>query len=105
MAHCSANRAVEFRLNDLAKKAQIYSRCKQSVVKHSESVGREKEEERYSIHYWTTDFIIMCHCRMMVWASLVKTARKAGVWDVAQLGAMMCLLYDDNRWTCSPIGE
>ena len=47
----------------------------------------------------------MCYCRMVVWASLVKAARKAGVWDVAQLGAMMCLLYDDNRWTYSPIGE
>ena len=33
---------------------------------------------------------------MMVWAGLVKAARKGGVWDVAQLGSMMCLLYDDN---------
>ena len=41
------NCTVEFRLNDLAKKAQVYSHCKQSVVKHSESVGKEKEEERY----------------------------------------------------------
>ena len=43
---CICNCAVEFRLKDLAKKAQIYSHCKQSVVKHSECIGREKEEER-----------------------------------------------------------
>ena len=41
----------------------------------------------------------------MVWAGLVKAARKGGVWDVAQLGSMMCLLYDDNRWNYSPNSE
>ena len=48
---------------------------------------------------------IVAIARVLVWADLVKSARKGGVWDVAHLAAKMCILYDDNRWHYSPDSE
>ena len=36
--------------------------------------------------------------RALIWADLVKTARKQSVWDVTRVAAKFCLLYDDGRW-------
>ncbi|KAM9847487.1 cilia- and flagella-associated protein 46 [Aulostomus maculatus] len=36
--------------------------------------------------------------RMKLWAMLVKTARKQGVWDVCRAACRFCLRYDDGRW-------
>ncbi|XP_034754581.1 cilia- and flagella-associated protein 46 isoform X3 [Etheostoma cragini] len=38
---------------------------------------------------------------MMLWATLVKTARKLEVWDVCRAACRFCLLYDDGRWRIS----
>ncbi|XP_035810814.2 cilia- and flagella-associated protein 46 isoform X2 [Amphiprion ocellaris] len=39
--------------------------------------------------------------RVMLWATLAKTARKHEVWDVCRAACRFCLLYDDGRWKMS----
>ncbi|XP_034040296.1 cilia- and flagella-associated protein 46 [Thalassophryne amazonica] len=39
--------------------------------------------------------------RVILWATLVKTARKQNVWDVCRAACRFCLLYDDGRWKTS----
>lgn len=41
------NLCAVFRLKDLTKKAHTYGLWKEAVVKHSEIIGREEEENRY----------------------------------------------------------
>ncbi|KAI3362965.1 hypothetical protein L3Q82_011639 [Scortum barcoo] len=44
-------------------------------------------------------FSLFCGCcRVKLWATLVKTARKQEVWDVCRAACRFCLLYDDGRW-------
>ncbi|XP_028324506.1 cilia- and flagella-associated protein 46 isoform X2 [Gouania willdenowi] len=37
--------------------------------------------------------------RLILWATLSKTARKLQVWDVCRAACRFCLLYDDGKWS------
>uniref|UniRef100_A0A3P8S680 Cilia and flagella associated protein 46 n=1 Tax=Amphiprion percula TaxID=161767 RepID=A0A3P8S680_AMPPE len=41
------------------------------------------------------------YTKVMLWATLAKTARKHEVWDVCRAACRFCLLYDDGGWKMS----
>uniref|UniRef100_A0A665UFS7 Uncharacterized protein n=1 Tax=Echeneis naucrates TaxID=173247 RepID=A0A665UFS7_ECHNA len=65
----------------LSEKAQLHSTSLQKLDGHLARQGSN------------TDSIL--------WAALVKTARKHEVWDVCRAACRFCLLYDDGRWKIS----
>ncbi|XP_032397492.1 cilia- and flagella-associated protein 46 isoform X2 [Etheostoma spectabile] len=69
----------------LSAKAQHHSACVQKVDGHLARKGDDTDNTE----------------SMMLWATLVKTARKLEVWDVCRAACRFCLLYDDGRWKIS----
>ncbi|XP_031140179.1 cilia- and flagella-associated protein 46 isoform X1 [Sander lucioperca] len=69
----------------LSAKAQHHSTCIQKVDGHLTRQGDDTDHTE----------------RLILWATLVKTARKLEVWDVCRAACRFCLLYDDGRWKIS----